>query len=356
MKIQRHRNVHRSAGHATRRRRTKRTEEDIKRLKRKALVLPAVLAVVIILAVVMFIAVDNRDIFSLDQFLHSDLYNTVEINGVRCRRRTRIKSYLFMGIDARGKVGEHVEEDGPGRSDVLELVIVDQNADTYTVLPISRDTVAEIESLSVIDGESLGTSYAQLALAHESGDGREISCKLVADAVSRLLYDQPIDGYLSLNMDCIGVINHQLGGVTVTIEDDFSKVDPTMKIGDTIKLTDEQAQYYVRGRMAVGDGSNEGRMRRQEQFLANAQPLLTEKIMGDEKFFRGMYDALGDYMVTTLSGKDISKLAKAFRSNEFLEPPQLDGEISINELGYKELHLDEESLADAVLELFYEKV
>lgn len=355
MTAQRHRRM-RAGSSAHRRRRTGRTEEEIRSLKRKALVLPLVLAAFGILAAVMFIAVDNRDIFSLDQFLHRDLYNVVEIGGVRCKRRTRIKSYLFMGVDARGKVGEHTEEDGPGRCDVLELVVIDQNADTYTVLPISRETMVEIESLSTIDGSSLGTAPAQIALAHESGDGREISCGLVVDAVSRLLYDQPVDGYLALNMDSIGVINHQLGGVTVKIEDDFSQMDPTLKIGETVKLNDEQAQNYVRGRMLVGDGKNEGRMRRQEQFLANAQPILMDKIMEDEKFLRGMYDALSDYMVTSLSGKDISKLAKAFRSNEYFEPPELTGNSIVSELEFRELYLDEDSLADAVRELFYEEV
>ncbi len=345
----------RTGSAAHRRRRTGRTEEEIRSLKRKALVLPLVLAVFAILAVVMFIAVDNRDIFSLDQFLHRDLYNVVEIGGVRCKRRTRIKSYLFMGVDARGKVGEHVKEDGAGQCDVLELVVIDQNADTYTVFPIDRNTLTEVKSLSS-EGEYLATTVEQICVAHSRGDGREISCENAVDAVSNFLYGQPIDGYLALNMDSIGIINHQLGGVTVKIEDDFSQMDPTLKIGETVKLTDEQAQNYVRGRMTVGDGTNAGRMRRQEQFLANAQPILTDKIMEDEKFLRSMYDALSDYMVTSLSGKDISKLAKAFRSNEYFEPPEIKGEKSRDDLGFTQLTPDEEDVANAVLKLFYEEV
>lgn len=340
---------------ALRRRRMKRTEEEKRRLKRKALVLPAVLAAVGILFAILFVAVDNKDIFSLEQFLHPDLYNTVEIGGVRCRRKTRIKSYLFMGVDARGKVGEHYNEDGPGRCDVLQLIIVDQNADTYTVLPISRDTVTMVKSLTE-DGEYVTETYMQIALAHETGNGRHNSCQNTVDAVSHLLLDQPIDGYLALNMDCIGVINHELGGVTVTIEDDFSDSDPDLKIGETVKLTDEQAVHYVHDRKNVGDGTNEGRMRRQEQFLDAAQPILYDKIMSDETFFRSLYDALKDYMVTSLTGKDISKLAKAFRSNEYFEPPVLEGERTMDEFDFWRLTLDEDSLTNAVLDLFYEKV
>lgn len=341
----------RRSGH----RRTKRTEEEKARLKRKALVLPAALIVLGILVAIMYAAVDNKDFFSMDQFLNRDLFNTVEIAGVRCRRRTRIKTYLFMGVDARGKVGEYTEEQGAGQCDVLELVIIDQNRNTYTVFPINRDTVTTVNSL-MPDGTFLAATDVQIALAHANGDGREISCENAVEAVSHYLYDQPIDGYLALNMDCIGVINHQLGGVTVTIEDDFSRVDPSMKVGSTIKLTDEQAQYFVRTRMTVGDGTNESRMRRQEQFLASAQPILQEKIFDDEDFLRDFYDALGDYMVTSLSGKDMSKLAKAIRSNEYLDPPRISGDISLDKLGFKQFKPEPESVAEAVLELFYEKV
>lgn len=342
---------------ALRRRRTKRTEEEKKRLKRKALVLPAVLAAVGILSAILFVAVDNRDIFSLEQFLHPDLYNTVEIGGVRCRRRTRIKSYLFMGVDARGKVGEYYNdvEYGAGQCDVLMLVIVDQNANTYTVFPINRNIITTMNVLSE-DGEKLGEKEGPICLAHSYGNGRGNSCENAVDALSRLLYDQPIDGYLALNMDCIGIINHQLGGVTVTIEDDFSDSDPSLKMGETVKLTDEQAVHFIHDRMNVGDGSNMGRMRRQQQFLDAAQPILYDKIMNDEKFFRGLYDALEDYMVTSLTGKDISKLAKAFRSNEFFEPPEIEGEVIHDEFGYSQIIADEDSVAEDVLQLFYEKV
>lgn len=336
-------------------RRIKRTEADVKRLKKKGMILSGVLTVFAILAAVIYVA-DKKDIFSLDQFLNPKLYNVTEINGVSCRRRTRIKSYLFMGIDAKGKVGEFAENQvGSGQCDVLELVIIDQNADTYTVFPINRNIVTEVKGLDE-NGNLLGEGEVQLSLAHSGGDGREISCENVVEAVSHLLYDQPIDGYLALNMDSIGVINHELGGVTVTIEDDFSRSDPSLKMGETVKLTDEQAVSFVRHRMTVGDGTNEGRMRRQEQYLANAQPILEEKIMEDEKFFRSLYDALGDYMVTSLSGKDISKLAKALRSNEYLEPPQIEGETLVDRFGSDQLIPDEESVAAAVLELFYEEV
>lgn len=69
--------------------------------------------------------------------------------------------------------------------------------------------------------------------------------------MSNFLDGQRIDGYAAVNMGAIGTINHLAGGVTVTIEDDFSKVDKTMKMGETITLTDEQAVHYVHDRYDV---------------------------------------------------------------------------------------------------------
>lgn len=45
------------------------------------------------------------------------------------------------------------------------------------------------------------------------------------DAVSTLLKGQKVDGYAMINMSAIQVVNDMVGGVTVTIEGDFSERD-----------------------------------------------------------------------------------------------------------------------------------
>ena len=54
--------------------------------------------------------------------------------------------------------------------------------------------------------------------------GMELSCENTVDAVSNMLYGIRIEGYISLNMDSIKILNHLAGGVPVTIEDDFFPV------------------------------------------------------------------------------------------------------------------------------------
>lgn len=65
----------------------------------------------------------------------------------------------------------------------------------------------------------------QLSLAHSMGPDQNMRAENTVDAVSTLLKGQKIDGYAMINMSAIQVVNDMVGGVTVTIEGDFSERD-----------------------------------------------------------------------------------------------------------------------------------
>jgi anionic cell wall polymer biosynthesis LytR-Cps2A-Psr (LCP) family protein len=265
-----------------------------------------------------------------------------------------------MGIDMVGPANDDDDEvgddwGGSGQCDVLQLVVIDQNADTYAILPINRDTITAVDTVDE-EGTYIGTSDVQIALAHGHGDGKEISCENTVNAVSNYLYGQEIDGYVALNIDSIQILNEMAGGVEVTIEDDFSQVDPSMEIGETITLTGEQAEYYVRSRINVADGTNENRMKRQSIYRDKLEQIYRQKMSEDETFVLDLYDALQDYMVTTFTKKDCSKLAKAMLKNESLGEVSIEGEITTGRFGYREFIPDADSLQEVIIQLFYEKV
>lgn len=280
--------------------------------------------------------------------------DTVKINNIACTPKANLQTYLIMGIDADGKPKVRKEYDGTGQCDVMELLVIDKMENTYTVLPINRDTITDVKSLDE-EGNYLATTKVQIALAHANGDGMEQSCENTVDAVSNLLYGQKIDGYAALNMDAIKILNHMAGGVTVTIEDDFSKEDPTLVEGETVKLTDEQAVSYVRGRMSVGDGTNESRMRRQHMYLSALKSILMEKCRQNESYAMELYDGLSDYMVTDMTEKDFSRITKAILKNEDLGELQIEGTNKTDDMGFNAFTPDKDSLADAVIQLFYDK-
>lgn len=201
------------------------------------------------------------------------------LDGVTYTPRKNIASYLLMGVDHDGEVAYYTNYFG-GQADTLLLVVVDKAQQSYAILQLNRDTMCMVDFVDT-EGKPLNQQQQmQLALSHSMGTGMEDSCENTVRAVSALLYGVTIDGYAAFNMDSMSLINDAVGGVTVTIEDDFSQCDPSLVMGETITLDGEQAYHYLRGRMSVGDGENTSRMRRQRTymtaFMKKAQELVAE--------------------------------------------------------------------------------
>lgn len=99
-------------------------------------------------------------------------------------------------------------------------------------------------------GEPLGTETQQLTLAYAFGDGREESCELTAEALSKLLFGLKIDGYFAVNMDSISYFNDAVGGVPVTVDDEMvaNQYPEDFKMGETVNLTGDLTEKYVRFR------------------------------------------------------------------------------------------------------------
>lgn len=299
----------------------------------------------------------NTDSSNVEKSDEADIPNpdVVEIESKKYKSRANLETYLFMGVDAKGKKSEKSNYDGTGQSDVLILFVIDKMANTYAVLPINRDTITAVNTLDE-NGKVLATTDIQIALAHANGDGLEQSCENAVTAVSNLLYGQKIDGYVSLNMDAIRQLNHLVGGVTVTIEDDFSKSDPSLKVGEKVKLTDEQAMHYVHDRMNVGDGSNECRMRRQDAYMQGLKKILMDKSKENESFALDVFNGLQDYMVTNLTGKNVSRISKAILKNKDLGEFHIKGTSAVDDYGFNAFTVDKHSLADVVEKLFYDEI
>ena len=306
---------------------------------------------------------------------HNRTDKIVKIGGVDCIPKANIETYLIIGTDVKGKLTKDVvktttkksefgetesvadEKDtyNPGRADVVTLLVIDREKNTYALLPIDRDTITAVDSLDE-NGKYLATTDIQLALAYECADGKEQSCENTLKAVSNLLHDQYIDEYSALSQDAIKKINHMVGGVTVKIKDDFSKSDKSLKKGETVKLNDDQAAHFVHDRMNVGDGTNENRMQRQNEYLKGLKTLVAEKTDKNQRFPLQAYRKLNDYMVTSLSGNDASKITKAVLKNKYLGTFKIKGKSKTDDYGYNAFYPDQKSLDEVVRKLFYDEV
>ena len=189
---------------------------------------------------------------------------TVEVDGVTYRKKSRLTTILVMGVDHDTQ--DSYEYRKAGQADFLRLVVLDDADKTVQQLQIDRDTITPVTVLGLL-GDRYEPVTQQICLGYAFGDGRQTSCEVTVEAVENLLGGQTIDQYLAMGLDGISTLNDLAGGVTVTLEDDFSAIDPAMTKGATLTLQGEQAETYVRSRRSIGVGTNEARMARQESYI-----------------------------------------------------------------------------------------
>ena len=269
-------------------------------------------------------------------------------------KKGNLETYLIAGIDAPGKVEKVTEYDGTGQCDVLAVIVRDRSTDQCKLLSIDRNTITAVKSLDN-DGTYLDTTDIQISLAHAMGFDQQVRAENTVDAVSHLLGDQTIDGYAMVNMGAIQVVNDMVGGVTVTIEDDFTDRDPTLKKGETVTLMGEHAENYIRGRKDVADGSNQNRMSRQSNYEEAFKPAFRSKCAENSKFPLEVYHAMEDYMTTNISAKKFCRLAILMSDENQDEKVAISGTYGLDEDGWQTFTPDADSLQEAILELFYKK-
>ena len=282
---------------------------------------------------------------------------TLVYKGTKYRyRKNEITTVLFMGIDTEAE-GDQVGVGfrNGGQSDFLLLMLIDSGRKQIIPLQIDRDTMAEITILGAF-GNYAGTNYAQICLSHGFGDGGAQSCEFTVRAVSTLLYGVDIDFYVAMNLDSIPVLNDALGGVTVTLKDDFTQYDPQMAEGTTLTLQGKQAEYYVRGRRDIGEQTNASRMVRQREYMNELATLLDVRERSDKNYVGKLFDILEPYLHTNMRrGRMINEAWKA-RDYERMDTVSPAGSHTTGSSGFIEFYADQEALEELVLELFYEPV
>lgn len=275
---------------------------------------------------------------------------TITRDGVEYFPRQDITVIMVLGIDEEGPVQSSGSNRNNEEADTVMLLILDKKDETYSILALDRDTMVEMPTLDA-GGKQSGTYYGQLALSHTYGEGLEDSCENSRTTVSNLLYGITIDHYVSLKLDAIAIANDAVGGVTVTVTDDFSAVDESIVMGE-ITLHGTQAQTFVRSRRNVSDQLNTSRMKRQEEFMSGFMAALQDKLSQNSTFGYDFYNQVSEYVVTDCSVTVLAGLMQRCAEYTLKEIVTPEGEKILGEK-YYELYLDEEALDDLILRLFY---
>lgn len=274
---------------------------------------------------------------------------TIDYNGKKYKYNSGLKVYLLMGVDKSGKVEAATDFTKGGQSDAMFLLIADDDNQKMSIVSINRNTMTEISTCDT-NGNLLSKMNAQICVQHGFGDGKKLSCIRSAEAVQKLFYNIPISGYIAINMDAVPHINNAVGGVEVEAIEDIGEIHK----GEVLTLSDNQAYWYLRGRDQEEFGSADKRLRRQEQFITsfikqvkNSPGITTTKV-------EGIYNKIADYMVTSV---DFVELVSAMLEYNFDDESlyTVPGETVMgNE--FEEYRVDQDSLYDLVINVFYREV
>ena len=282
--------------------------------------------------------------------------NTIEYQGKTYKRNTYVKAILLMGIDRDTELSEEQQAGDGGQSDGIFLIAEDTARDTVKILAIPRDTMTEI-TLTDLGGNSLGQDIQHLTLAYAYGDGRELSCEYMSQAVTELLGGLEIDGYAAISMKSLGIINDSVGGITVTIDDEgLVSRDPEFQMGATVTLKGDQAEKYIRYRDIEKPQTAISRLERQKGYIEKFSEAMKQTAKEKDGYFTDLLDKMSPYMVTDLTKDQYLEMGMAFlKSSQTLgdEDIQMLPGKGIETETYDEYIPDLEKTQEMVLNLFY---
>ena len=280
------------------------------------------------------------------------------LDGKNYQFREDMEVILIMGIDNNEELVNNKSAINNSQADVLYVFAVDHKNKTFQAIQLNRETMTGIQTLFA-DGTKDAIANAQICLAHSYGKNETGRCLNTVDAVSGLLFNVPVDHYISLNMSAISVLNEQVGGVTVTVPAGLESADPAFKEGAKVKLQGKQAELFVRSRMSLENDTNEFRMERQQIFLNSWKQQAYAKMEADSGFALNLVLSLSEYLTSDMTANALSDFANQLKEytdlgtlktvGETLEENQAEGRM------FREYYVDSDDLERKVLILFYEE-
>lgn len=314
-----------------------------------------IISIVVILAIsaVAFAMKNNsKEKKDTSSELQQESENYISYNGQKYQHNDHIRTYLYMGIDKDGPVTEAEDSVSGGQSDAMFLIVVDSEKKTISVLSINRNTMTDVDVYDK-DGNFVETRELQICLQHGFGDGMRTSCQRSVDAVSNLLYGEPVSGYIAMNMDAMPMMNDSVGGVTVEVLDDLTSPSRNVSLhkGESVTLNGDEAYVYLRSRDINEFDSATERLNRQMQYI---QAFVKQAKSKDAATLVSAYNAITDYIVTNV---DVPNLVNKLTTYEFDDSRMytIPGETQMGEQ-YEEYHVDEDALYQLMLDIFYKPV
>ena len=281
------------------------------------------------------------------------ILDTVTYNDSTYIENDSADTVLIVGLDSYDQESSE-SYTNTELADFVLLVEINNETKEITPVHINRDSMVEYDVLGV-KGDIVGTEVGQIALSHSYGDGGLDSLINTKNCVSNLFKGIDIDYYVQVSMDSVAIVNDDLGGIEVYVEDDFSSVDPSLTINEYHVLQGEQALTYVRTRASLPDSTNLTRMKRQREYFRNLFTAFINQSKDDDDLAIDIFEDIGDSMVSNATNTELQDLLTKAQDYKLNDSVVLEGEAIKGET-YMEYYIDEDNLMKIVTSIFMKEI
>lgn len=270
---------------------------------------------------------------NIDDYLGTDRPETSGIDELEPFKEGKPVNLLLIGSDVRE--GDS-DIDGAGqtgqiegmRSDTTMLVHVSADRQRVEVVSIPRDTLVEIPSCRLPSGEWTQSSQSAMfnsafSLGGQTGDvGAAAACTIRTVEKLTGVY---IDGFMVVDFASFRHFVEALGGVNMCFNEDL--YDPASGLDLTAgchRLNGEQALAFARARKSIGDGSDIGRMDRQQELVRSMiNEAVSKNLTTNLPSLYTFIDAVSQSVVMNSDLADIDTLASFGTSVRGVDPDSI---------------------------------
>lgn len=341
--------------------RKKKRHREKKKVKKPVLIGAIFVSALVLLGVGVVVAynigqknmhtVANVAIASPDAAVSHSEGKRIQYQGHTYQLNEDMVSILIIGYDSQNKSSETEAE---SQADAVAVLAMDSMTGKMTVIGVPRDSMVDVDKYTA-DGAYTGTEKTQLCLAYYYGYGATASCENVSKAVSRALYNIPLDYYFALDEAGVGALTDAVGGVPLTALETIPQ--STIVAGEDTILFEDEALRYVQYRDTSKLNSSLMRQERQMQFVRAfaSQTMVTAN--GNVTMLLGLYNTAAEYSLTNLGITEFTFLATSLVRNGItgVDVSVLGGEMVMGDK-YAEFNLDSNSVYQTVLDVYYKQV
>lgn len=195
-----------------------------------------------------------------------------------------LTNILLIGTNVSGAVTETSTKELESRpADFLLLLSMDHRNKVIRRLFVDSRVMVNVDTdIEKKESRRYVPSYQVTSTAHSNAE----AAMLTKELVSALLLDVPIEYVCFFEMSKLAELVDSLGGISVTLTDDYSTIDPRLVAGATVRMDGTLASMFL---FPQADGiENTSTMKRQQAFIDRLFSTL-KRSLGDQEKLAGFY-------------------------------------------------------------------